>query len=733
VSNKQPGDPSDRSRFTRQIDEAFEDVSKLAGSNVAPTDFYQQFLTRALTGIGAPAGAVWLRTPQGFLQVACQVNLERIGLEAKRGGRECHNEVLRHVFQANPPRSVILEPQGRLAGVAADANSPPAANLSDFYALFAPIVGTDKQSFGLLEVFQDSGHNPQLYPTFIQYATQMAGYASQYHAYGNTRQATSAGSEKVFAQVEAFARLIHGTLNPTEVAYHVANEGRRLIECDRLCVAVRHGGKATVEAVSGADVVEKASTHVRRMKKLFDAVLKFNDRLTFAGTRDDALPPEVLHALDEYLAESQPKLLVVQPIRDEREKKDDVPARSALLLESFNPPDNVEPLVQRMELVGKHAAPALYNAAELKRIPFKMLWKPVLWVQNGVGGKTRFITLLVCALVVALALVMVFVPYQLKMDAKGQFKPRVEKAVYAPHEGEVIEVLVKPGQRGVKPGDAVVKLFNGQLERQLGQLDGELAKAIADAATQENALGKTPTDRENQATRNDLIRKKADAEFNRGLYTDRRSSLIRTYNLIDSERGFFHARAPELDLLRVSDPRDRVWTVLNNDNRTELNRRTVKTNEPLVRLGAVDGPWRVELRIPQRNIGQVQRAFSTPGMHQVEESPDPTSPTRTTGKRFLPVDVLFAGSETESFKGKLYFTDLGAEAVPNQSDHNESEPIVIAYVTMDPAQFSEADRKALFVAGLEVRTKIRCGSHSLGYAWFHGVWEWFYEHVVFFF
>jgi len=30
--------------------------------------------------IEAPAGAVWLRTPQGFLQLACQENIEKVGL-----------------------------------------------------------------------------------------------------------------------------------------------------------------------------------------------------------------------------------------------------------------------------------------------------------------------------------------------------------------------------------------------------------------------------------------------------------------------------------------------------------------------------------------------------------------------------------------------------------------------------------------------------------------------------
>src|SRR5262249_35042535 len=37
-----------------------------------------------------------------------------------------------------------------------------------------------------------------------------------------------------------------------------------------------------------------------------------------------------------------------------------------------------------------------------------------------------------------------------------------------------------------------------------------------------------------------------------------------------------------------------------------------------------------------------------------------------------------------------------------------------------------------FVTGLEVRTRVRCGKHALGYTLFHGVWEWFYEKVVFF-
>src|SRR5262249_15275279 len=162
---------------------------------------------------------------------------------------------------------------------------------------------------------------------------------SQYHQFSTTR--TSSGMEKSYSQVEAFARLVHTSLDPTLVGYLVANEGRKAIECDRLCVGVRHGRKKIkVEAVSGADVGEKASTHSRRMRRLMEAVNSWGETLTFSGTKDEGLPPRVSDTLDAYLAESTPKFLVVQPIRDEREnatpRAKEKKARSVLLMESFN-------------------------------------------------------------------------------------------------------------------------------------------------------------------------------------------------------------------------------------------------------------------------------------------------------------------------------------------------------------------------------------------------------------
>lgn len=714
-TNPPTGQQPDKNRFSQQIDDAFSEASKLAGSTLAPTEFYEKFLNVAIKAIGAPAGAVWLRTPQGFLQVACQLNLDKVGLDAKRGGRQCHNEILRQVFQAQPPRSVMIEPQGQVSGLA-EPGQVPARNLTDYFTLFAPIVQQDKTAMGLLEIFQEANHDPRMYPTFLNYSVQMAGYASQYHTFTHTRQA--AGLDKVYTQVESFARLIHSTLNPTECAYHVANEGRRLIECDRLCVGIRHGKKSTVEAVSGADVVEKAATHVRRMRALFDSVLTWGDKLVFKGEKDESLPPAVLHALDDYLAESQPKLLVVQPIRDDREKDDKKPARSVLLLESFNPPENIEPMIQKLDIVAKHAASALYNAAELKSIPLKTVWWPVKKVQDGLGGKARLITLSIVVALIVLTVAMVFVPYQLKMDAKGELQPKELQVIYAHETGKLRWMAYKPGDK-INPDAIVAEMTSDEIGDKYLKVLGEIATRRKRVETMKavNTSNFSPSD---LATHNQRL---AEDEVNILSNETLLQQMIRDNNLDPARLGWMSVKAPLFDPSKV--PSTAKWTVLNSDNSNELMNRVLKQADPIQKVGYTEGEWHIQVKVPQRNLGHVLKAFADKNYHQVDDK----------GKKYLDVDLLVTSESDTKYYGRLYEDDLAREVIPNKDDHNESEPVSIGYVKIDIGQIPENRRvpRTLFASGQEVHIRIRCGDHALGYSLFHGVWEWFYEKVVFFF
>ena len=80
-----------------------------------------------------------------------------------------------------------------------------------------------------------------------------------------------------------------------------------------------------------------------------------------------------------------------------------------------------------------------------------------------------------------------------------------------------------------------------------------------------------------------------------------------------------------------------------------------------------------------------------------------------------------------------HFRTCGFHSCPESS--SENEPAVTAYVklNLDDMEAEQRIPESQFVTGLEVRTRVRCGKHALGYTLFHGVYEWFYEKVVFFF
>src|SRR5262249_19255384 len=282
-------------------------------------------LKRLLESLAAPAGAVWARTSQGHLQLQYQVNLKEIGLDKNEESRKSHEELLRQAvmnprpFHVPPNSGVGVPEEGKVV----------AGNPTDHHLLVAPIV-VNQQAAGIIEVWQNANRPTQAVTGYLQYMTFMAQLASRYQR--NQIIGPLTGQQQVWTQLETFARQVHNSLHPTEVAYQVANEGRRLVECDRVTVAIPpSGSKARIEAVSGADVVERRSNLIRLMRSLCEHVMNWGEKLVFSGVRDDSLPPKVLSALDAYLAESNSKLLVVQPLRDERETTSKRPPCSALL------------------------------------------------------------------------------------------------------------------------------------------------------------------------------------------------------------------------------------------------------------------------------------------------------------------------------------------------------------------------------------------------------------------
>ncbi|HWY86510.1 MAG TPA: hypothetical protein VNX28_07295, partial [Gemmataceae bacterium] len=592
-------------------------------------------------------------------------------------------------------------------------------NPTDFVILIAPII-YDKQLSGLVEIWQDPNRGQDAQKGFLQFIVRMANLAAGYTRNHQLRQMVS--QEQVWLQLEAFAQKIHASLNPTEVAYLVANEGRRLVEADRVSVAVREGKKAQVKAISGADVVEKRSNLVQLMRTLFEKVLDWGDKLVYTGTKDEGLPPGVLHALDAYLAESNSKLLVVMPLKDERETESKKKPRSAIMMESFESNATGELAVGKLEVVGRHAASALYNSAEYRRIPMRFLWLPLAKIQDGLGGKAKAITTLVIAGLVVLVAAMIFVPYPLKMEANGQLLPIKRQQVFAPVEGFIVKI-----REGLKSGTPVQKdeelllMRDTDLAKNILQLKMEIA--AADATVRRAAIRQGKDDGSDQSA----IKENSEAEVVRIQKSQLLDSLLKRTNSTNTPGEF-----------RVPSPLSGI--VLTTDIQESLMNRNVKPNEPLLRVGYTSAgirklsDWEVELKIPQKHIGQVLNSYrdKAPGAE-------------------LDVDILLSSMPTKTFKGKLLKSKIASIANANRDANNEPEPVVMAWVRLSPKDIpagKDASGKETFVpdipvayqltpdhllTGIEVHARIRCGTRPMGYSLFYGVWEFFYEKVVFFF
>jgi hypothetical protein len=696
-------------RLRRQVEHAIEQLAALSGSSLPPAEFYQELLRKGLAGIDAPAGAIWLKTPQGFLQQQCQHDLGKIGLDDRPDGRQAHNQLLRFAYEKKKPG--ILGPRMRAEG------DRSAGNPTDYQLALAPILTEDNDVLGVLEIFQKPNWNSQ---DLVTYTIHVAGYASNYLR--NTSNRKVAGQEQVWTQLEVFSRQVHASLNPTEVAYVVANEGRRLIGCDRITVGVRHGRKVTIEAVSGADVVEKASTHIRRMRDLFNAVIQWGEKLTYRGDRDDTLPPKVLDALDAYLAEQNPKLLVLVPIRDPREKPKEgskealKPCRSAVLLEVFDPPEQTALMEQKLEVVAAHSATALYNAAEMKRVPLKPLWWPLMRIQQGLGGKARFWTFFTIGLLAALTAVMTLVPYPLKLDAKGKVVPLDRVYVFSHSDGEVVDYKVAPKQV-VNPGAIIAVMRKAEWAREITGLQKQLKAAEEQFQQASNTPpGENPEQRENRLLRRENARIEHEkAQTDLDLYEQLFKCDLRN-------PGYYFVAAPAWRPSSASgQPR---WQVASQDFIEQTKGRTVSPKDPLLRLGNVSGGWEIVLKIPQKHSGRVLKAFQN-AAHRDKDGD------------FLWVDVLASSDPTPGAqgKGKLYHKDLAGENLPNRDDQNESEPVLLALVRINTPDIPTKDHlnPLLLVIDAEVNCRVIGEDHSLGYSLFYGVWEFLYEKVIFWF
>ncbi len=88
----------------------------------------------------------------------------------------------------------------------------------------------------------------------------------------------------------------------------------------------------------------------------------------------------------------------------------------------------------------------------------------------------------------AVILGLIFIKKDFNLEAEGTLTPEQRREVFAPIDGEVIEVLVDHNSP-VKAGDELVQLRNREMEMQLTDINGQILTTLAEQQRVRGQLG----------------------------------------------------------------------------------------------------------------------------------------------------------------------------------------------------------------------------------------------------
>ncbi len=678
-----------------QIRKLVAEIADLAESDVQPAEFYVEFLNRSVAAVAASGGAFWLMDGRNGLRLQYQVEFAQTGLMDGRVKTPPHDALLGCMIQAS--QAQIIPPGAVIEGVPQAYNPTPQA------LIIAPLI-VDKQVVGLLELLMDPNRRAAQQKSTLRFVGDLCDLASNYLKNRQMRQMMS--QQRLWNQLKGFTHHIHGSLDLKETAYSVVNDGKRLVGCDRLSVALKLSGRTLVEAVSGQEVVEQRSNLVRDLTRLCKVVIRSGEDLVYTGNTE-GFAPDIRDALELYVDESGSKVVVVtllhkpeeeQQGSDEKESREKVPY-GCLVAEQIG--DEVAPtdMHARTEVVSRHASTALWNSQEHHKIFLKPLLKFMGSPWRLLRGRTLAKIAAVLVAIVVLVAAMWFVPCTLTIEGRGSLLPEERRTLYAPIAGTIIEVPVEHGEI-VKKGDVIARLDSKELQKELKKLIGERDKAWSQKLIAENQKLKS-----------------SDSQADQDMQYQVKSQLVEAALTFKSAKEQIEIVEEQIDMMTIKAPQDGIittWEVKKN-----LMGRPVEIGHELLNIAAIggDSDWVLEVDVPDDDMSPILDA-------QSKLQAEIAAGTKQPGAALKAYFVLATDPE-HKYEG--YVRRIAAKAETVEQKH-------VVKVTVG---FDEAVRKEVFTRhqelhpGAEVRARVDCGKTRLSYYLLRKVVQVWYESVMF--
>ncbi|MGE0606829.1 MAG: HlyD family efflux transporter periplasmic adaptor subunit [Pirellulales bacterium] len=646
----------------------FLELANELKSGLAEPEFFSRFVPRVAAGLDAVAVAVWLLDGPG-LRLAEAQGLESTGLTARPELVEQHAQQLQPI--AANGRPCLIAP-----GNGNQIETGP-GNPTPFLLATVPLRCAD-EVVGLVETFQRPESLPAVQRGHVGLLADFCELASQYLQARQLK--TLLARQSRWDHFLAFNRLVHSRLDLKSAALQVVHEGRRVVPCERMSLAVRQGRKMRVVAISGQEHVDPRSAAVKRLQDLAEIVVKSREGLIYGG-RAAPLEPQVQNALDAYLEETPMRTVLVVPLVRPLLDPQSPPEApfGALVVEQSEDVDSSVSLWEQTQLVAEPAATALANALEHESLFLLPVWRALGKASQLVQAGTWPKTLAVMAALVSIALALTFIPADFKLEGRGVLQPVERREVFAEVDGVVADVHVRHGSTVAKR-DLLATLQNFELERQIEGTAGQRAVTVEHLSALEVALSG-----DQQAL---------SATEQARLHGERLADK-QTITSLDQELELLERKSSQLEIRSPIAGEVVTWNVADL-----LRHRPVKRGDALFSVVNPAAEWELQVRMPEERMGHISQARA--------ESDTP-----------LAVSFVAAHQPDRVLQGRLIDAERRAEV--GEDDGN----IVRLQVAINRDELRDLR------PGAEVMVRVHCGRRALGYVWFHDVLAFIQSRIFF--
>ena len=654
---------------------AVRQLSELTRSDATFDQFCDQVLTKLVKLTGSHGALLWQSTSPGNAQISHKLIVSELNLSISD---EKHRQAVNQVIQDRAPAAV--DSKSLVDGeVEADG--------THCLMLFAPVFNRKRESCGTLELLQRGSVSDSAREGYLKFLVRIAELFQRWHEHHDLER-LSHSADQLSTTME-FVEEVHKSIDFKETAFTIANESRRLLNCDRVSFAKWNGSSCKVIAVSSQDRFDNRANVIRKLGNLATSSVSANVPLWLTGDTE-GLAPEIVKNINEYMDESHCRTLAVIPLLKPEEEDTNLEFKpqerrrpkklGALIIEFFDEDVAQNKILDSVQLITNHSQLASSNAIEHDQIFLRPLWKRL-------GDLSWFLfhdhfakTMSALGALLLFTLYLIIVPSELKMRVAGVIQPAERKNIFAQTDGVATEISVDQGDF-VTAGDTLMVLENVDLAMSIEDTQGQLAvvnqQLSATIGQISNNTDLTETELNSLwAQKEQLNKQKANLENRIGL-------------LNEKER-----------MLTIASPID--GKVVTWDAKNRLQDLPISKNQHVLAVADFNGDWQAELRVPQNQVGYVVAAMNDNKNEQLD------------------VEFRVATNPNILFKGKLIRladrTDPGEAGVP------EFKAIVAADV-------SELKKDLRPGAGLTA--KIHCGRFPTGKVWFYQVIDFLRTRVFF--